>query len=91
MLSLYYLFLWDPYKNAVYPPRAQSNSPATASPSSMTPPAAAVNSPNPTLSDSALDNIVEDLNKGMQPEALALAIQAMSANEKRQSMLIDYK
>ena len=42
LLSLYYLFLWDPYKNTGQPPtqipHAQANSPPTPSPSSTTTP-----------------------------------------------------
>merc|ERR1719367_1748759 len=66
LLSLYYLFLWDPYKNTGPPPptripHAQINSPPTPPPSSTTTPNSLdPNSPS-TLSDSALDNIVEDL------------------------------
>lgn len=76
LLSLYYLFLWDPYKNSGHPPtqvpRAQSNSPATPTPSTLTTPSL----PNySTLSDSALDTLVEDLNNGVEPRTLALAFQ----------------
>jgi len=83
LLSLYYLFLWDPYKNHGQPPtqipHAQANSPPTPSPSSTTTPTSAVVSKSPsTLSDSALDNIVEDLNNGAQPKALALAMRALT-------------
>ena len=87
LLSLYYLFLWDPYKNTGQPPtqipHAQANSPPTPSPSSTTTPTSPVisNSPSNTLSDSALDNIVEDLNNGAQPKALAMAMRVLSQKE----------
>ena len=107
MLSLYYLFLWDPYKNAGQPPtqipHAQKNSPATPLPSTSTTPSSKIGpapsktgsassklGPAPqqlshsssTLSDQALDNIVEDLNNGAQPKALALAMKALSEREQ---------
>ena len=84
---MYYLFLWDPYKNTGQPPtqipHAQANSPPTPSPSSTTTPTSPVisNSPSNTLSDSALDNIVEDLNNGAQPKALAMAMRVLSQKE----------
>merc|ERR1739844_425165 len=86
LLSLYYLFLWDPYKNTGPPPptripHAQINSPPTPPPSSTTTPNSLdPNSPS-TLSDSALDNIVEDLNNGAQPKALAMAMKALTKKE----------
>merc|ERR1711935_808533 len=87
LLSLYYLFLWDPYKNTGQPPtqipHAQANSPPTPSPSSTTTPTSpqVSNSPSNTLSDSALDNIVEDLNNGAQPKALAMAMRVLKQKE----------
>jgi len=88
LLSLYYLFLWDPYKNTGQPPtqipHAQANSPPTPSPSSTTTPTSpqvVSNSPSNTLSDSALDNIVEDLNNGAQPKALAMAMRVLNQKE----------
>ena len=34
------------------------------------------------FTDFALDNIVEDLNNGIEPKTLALAIQALAAKEE---------
>ena len=90
LLSLYYLFLWDPYKNTGHPPptripHAQINSPPTPPPSSTTTPSSLnLNSPS-TLSDSALDNIVEDLNNGAQPKALAMAMKALTKKESHRN------
>ena len=88
LLSLYYLFLWDPYKYTGPPPtqspEAQSNSPATTFASVLTSPSLVQNYQNPsTLSDEALDSLVEDLNDGVQPKTLALNLKAMAAREKQ--------
>ena len=85
LLSLYYLFLWDPYHPDPTPtPYAQTNSPATPSPSttSLATPSIINADRQSTLSDSTLDNLVEDLNNGVEPKALALAIKALSQSEK---------
>merc|ERR1711988_19129 len=93
LLSLYYLFLWDPYSNSGHTgqpptqiPHAQINSPPTTPPSSTTTPTSPVHSNSPsTLSDSALDNIVEDLNNGAQPKALAMAMRALTQKESHRN------
>merc|ERR1712012_750013 len=89
LLSLYYLFLWDPYKYTGPPlppatqiPEAQSNSPATSSASITTTPSLNQNYQS-TLSDEALDNLVKDLNDGMQPKTLALNMKALVEKEQR--------
>ena len=91
MLSLYYLFLWDPYKNAgQYPTQSAqaSNAPAPPTPQSQNTPTEATPSMNlddsSTLSDITLNKVVEDLNKGMEPKALALAIKALANKEAKE-------
>ena len=91
LLSLYYLFLWDPYKYTGPPlppatqiPEAQSNSPATSSASIMTTPSLATHQDyQSTLSDEALDNLVKDLNDGIQPKTLALNMKALVEKEQK--------
>lgn len=90
LLSLYYLFLWDPYKNTkggqnqpTKVPYAQSNSPATPTPSMMTTPATPPASDISNLSEEALDSLVDDLNHGAQPKALALAIKSLKEQRQR--------
>lgn len=87
---MYYLFLWDPYKNAgQFPtasPSAQTNSPPTPKAALKATPPSSLATPSPyegtsTLSDSILDNLVENLNKGAEPKALALAIRNLSRRE----------
>ena len=91
MLSLYYLFLWDPYKNAgQYPTQSAqaSNAPAPPTPQSQNTPTEATPSMNlddsSTLSDITLNKVVEDLNKGMEPKALALAIKELANKEAKE-------
>lgn len=91
LLSLYYLFLWDPYKNAgQYPTQSAqaSNAPAPPTPQSPNTPTEATPSMNfddsSTLSDITLNKVVEDLNKGMEPKALALAIKALANKEAKE-------
>ena len=91
MLSLYYLFLWDPYKNAgQYPTQSAqaSNAPAPPTPQSQNTPTEATPSMNlddsSTLSDITLNKVVEDLNKGMEPKALALAIKELAQKEAKE-------
>ena len=91
LLSLYYLFLWDPYKNASqYPTQSAqaSNAPAPPTPQSQSTPTEATPSMNfddsSTLSDITLNKVVEDLNKGMEPKALALAIKALANKEAKE-------
>jgi len=94
LLSLYYLFLWNPYKDAptgtlkqIPTPSAQAkNAPAPSTPASNEDQTVVSTSSmaldgRSTLSDFALDNIVEDLNNGIEPKTLALAIQALAAKE----------
>jgi hypothetical protein len=94
LLSLYYLFLWNPYKDApigtlkqIPTPSAQAkNAPAPSTPASnedqtVVSTSSMVLDGHSTLSDFALDNIVEDLNNGIEPKTLALAIQALAAKE----------
>lgn len=95
LLSLYYLFLWNPYKDAptgtlkqIPTPSAQAkNAPAPSTPASsedqtVVSTSSMVLDGRSTLSDFALDNIVEDLNNGIEPKTLALAIQALAAKEE---------
>ena len=91
LLSLYYLFLWDPYKNAgQYPTQSAqaSNAPAPPTPQSQNTPTEATPSMNlddsSTLSDITLNKVVEDLNKGMEPKALALAIKELANKEAKE-------
>jgi len=91
LLSLYYLFLWDPYKNAgQYPTQSAqaSNAPAPPTPQSQNTPTEATPSMNlddsSTLSDITLNKVVEDLNKGMEPKALALAIKELAKKEAKE-------
>ena len=94
LLSLYYLFLWDPYKYTGPPlppatqiPEAQSNSPATSSASIMTTPSLATHQDyQSTLSDEALDNLVKDLNDGIQPKTLALNMKALVEKEQKKKI-----
>ena len=91
LLSLYYLFLWEPCKYTGPPlppatqiPEAQSNSPATSSASIMTTPSLATQQDyQSTLSDEALDNLVKDLNDGIQPKTLALNMKALVEKEQK--------
>merc|ERR1711953_607601 len=79
LLSLYYLFLWDPYKYTG-PPLP----PATSSASIMTTPSLATQQDyQSTLSDEALDNLVKDLNDGIQPKTLALNMKALVEKEQK--------
>jgi len=91
LLSLYYLFLWYPYKNAgQYPTQSAqaSNAPAPPTPQSQNTPTEATPSMNlddsSTLSDITLNKVVEDLNKGMEPKALALAIKELAKKEAKE-------
>lgn len=84
------MFLWDPYKNTkggqnqpTKVPYAQSNSPATPTPSMMTTPATPPASDISNLSEEALDSLVDDLNHGAQPKALALAIKSLKEQRQR--------
>jgi len=93
LLSLYYLFLWDPYKNAGHAPTpsAQANAPAPSAPSIQdklilsTPSSVPYEGPS-TLSDSMVDNLVKDLNNGVEPRTLALAIKALAAKDSEQHL-----
>ena len=85
MLSLYYLFLWDPYKNAGHAPTpsAQANAPAPSAPSIQdklilsTPSSVPYEGPS-TLSDSMVDNLVKDLNNGVEPRTLGMLSNKLS-------------
>ena len=87
---MYYLFLWDPYKSAgqfpTVSPSAQTNSPPTPKGLLKATPPSSMATPSPyeersTLSDSSLDDLVEDLNNGAEPKALALAMRKLSRRQ----------